>query len=206
LLLIAKPGRVVLLGIVISLVLLAGCGGDEANETKETKQELTPEQQPKILDMPEQKMAVVYTTGDPTITGAQAVPALYASVSALVPQLKEKGIDFQLQAVRARWPDMSSSPKNQWTGIWGLPIPDAVDSLSQKTPGTEVKIEVWDYGKIAQILHIGPYATEEPTIKRLMGFIDKSGYEIAGIHEEIYLTPPNVPEQKTIILYPIKKK
>jgi hypothetical protein len=192
-----------LLGVVISLLLLAGCGGDETNETK---QELTPEQQPKILDVSPQKMAVVYTTGDPTITGAQAVPALYASVSALVPQLKEQGIDFQLQAVRARWPDMSSSPKAQWTGIWGLPIPDVVDSLSQNVPGTEVKIEVWDYGKVAQILHIGPYATEGTTIQRLMDFIAKSGYEVAGSHEEIYLTPPNVEEQKTIILYPIKKK
>jgi hypothetical protein len=192
-----------LLGVVISLLLLAGCGGDETNETK---QELTPEQQPQILDMTEQKMAVVYTTGDPTITGAQAVPALYASVSALVPQLKEKGIDFQLQAVRARWPDLSSSPKDQWTGIWGLPIPDVVDSLPQKVPGTEVKIEVWTYGKVAQILHIGSYVTEGPTIKRLMDFIAKSGYEVAGSHEEIYLTPPNVEEQKTIILYPIKKK
>jgi hypothetical protein len=203
LLFIAKSRRVTLLGIVISSVLLAGCGSDEI---KETKQELTPEQQPKIVDISPQKMAVVYTTGDPTITGAQAVPALYASVSALVPQFKEQGIEFQWQTVHARWPNMSSSPKDQWTGIWGLPIPDAVDSLPQKTPGTEVKIEVWTYGKVAQILHIGPYATEEPTIKRLMDFIAKSGYEVSGSHEEIYLTPPNVEEQKTIILYPIKKK
>jgi hypothetical protein len=196
-----------LVGIVISIVLLAGCRGDETSETKnQTKQELSPEQQPEILDLSPQKMAVVYTTGDPTIAGAQAVPALHASVSALVPRLKEQGIDFQLQAVRARWPDKNSAPKDEWTGIWGLPIPNVVDSLPQKVPGIKVKIEVWDYGKVAQILHIGPYTTEGLTIKHLMDFIDKSGYQVAGSHEEIYITPPNVEEQKTIILYPIETK
>jgi hypothetical protein len=199
-LLLTGAGRVILLGIVMSLVLLSGCGDDE------TQKDVAPEQQPQIYNVPAQKMAVVYTTGDPTIAGAQAVPALYASVSALIPQLKEQGIDFQLQTVRARWPNMYSSPRNQWTGVWGLAIPDVVDSLPQKTPGIEVKIEVWDYGEVAQILHIGSYATEGPTIQRLMDFIDESGYEVAGSHEEIYLTPPNVPEQKTIILYPIRKK
>jgi hypothetical protein len=196
----ATHGRAVLIGIVVSLMLFLRCGGEK------TEQELTPEQEPEILDMPAQKMAVVYTTGDPTFAGAKAVPALYASVSALVPELREKGIDFQLQAVRARWPDMKSTPKHQWTGMWGLPIPDVVDSLPQKTPGTEVKIEVWNYGKVAQILHIGHYTAEGPTIEHLMDFISKSGYKVAGRHEEIYLTPPNADELRTIILYPIKKK
>lgn len=196
----ANHGRAILLIIVISLVLFVGCGDDEI------RQELTPEQQPEILDIPAQKMAVVYTKGDPTFAGAKAVPALHASVSALIPQLKEKGIDFELQVVRARWPDMNSLPKNQWTGIWGLPIPNEVDSLPQKTPGTEVRIELWDYGKVAQILHIGHYTIEGPTIQRLMDFIAKSGYQVAGSHEKIYLTPPNTEELRTIILYPIKKK
>ena len=196
----ASYRRSVWLVIVVSLVSFVGCGDNE------TKQELTPEQVPEILDMPAQKMAVVYTKGDPTFAGAKAVPALHASVSALLPQLKEKGIDFELQVVRARWPDMNSLPKNQWTGIWGLPIPEEVDSLPQKTLGTQVKIELWNYGKVAQILHIGHYTTQGPTVEYLMDFIAKSGYQVAGSHEEIYLTPPNAEELRTIILYPIKKK
>ena len=196
----ASYRRSVWLVIVVSLVSFVGCGDNE------TKQELTPEQVPEILEMPAQKMAVVYTKGDPTFAGAKAVPALHASVSALLPQLKEKGIDFELQVVRARWPDMNSLPKNQWTGIWGLPIPEEVDSLPQKTLGTQVKIELWNYGKVAQILHIGHYTTEGPTVEYLMDFIAESGYQVAGSHEEIYLTPPNAQELRTIILYPIKKK
>jgi len=195
-----KLNKTALLCIVISFALFLGCAGNKP------KQSSTSEQKPQILDMPNQKMAVVYTKGDPNVVGAQAIPALYGSVSELIPQLKMKGIDFQLGALRARWPDLSSTPQDQWTGIWGLPIPDAVDSVPQKVPDTEVKIENWSYGKVAQILHIGPYSTETATIQRLMDFITQSGYEIAGSHEEEYLTPPGVEEQKTIIRYPIKKK
>jgi hypothetical protein len=69
-------------------------------------------------------------------------------------------------------------------GIWGLPIPDDIISLPQKVSGIEVKIEVWQYGTVAQILHIGPFSIEMPMIQRLQNFIAGNGYEIAGVHEE----------------------
>jgi hypothetical protein len=186
--------------IVIVFALLAACAGNKPKPTG------TPETDPRIINLPNQKMAVVYTKGDPNVVGAQAIPALYASVSALLPDLRLKGIDFQIGALRARWPEMYTVPKDQWTGIWGLSIPDEVNSVPQQMPGTEVKIEMWSYGKVAQILHIGPYSGEASTVQRLMDFITKSGYEIAGSHEEEYLTPPGAEVQKTIIRYPIKKK
>ncbi len=40
---------------------------------------------------------------------------------------------------------------------------------------------------MAEILHIGPYTKEQPTIQRLTDFIQKSGYKISGTHEEEYL-------------------
>jgi hypothetical protein len=97
-------------------------------------------------------------------------------------------------------------PKNQWTGIWGLPIPDEVTKLPQKVQGIDLKIEIWEYGAVAQVLHIGPYATEGPTVQRLHGFIAENGYKIAGVHEEEYLTTPKAKVQKTIIRYSVKKK
>ncbi|MBM2850090.1 MAG: hypothetical protein HW418_3032, partial [Anaerolineales bacterium] len=57
-----------------------------------------------------------------------------------------------------------------------------------------------------EILHIGPYSEEGPTIQRLHEFIAASGYEIAGVHEEEYLTTPKAKVQKTIIRYPVKKR
>ncbi len=94
----------------------------------------------------------------------------------------------------------------EWTHIIGLPVPEDTASLPQKVTGIEVKLETWEYGTVAQILHLGPYDQEYPTVQRLHQFIEDSGYEIAGAHEEEYLTRPDAKVIKTIIRYPVKKK
>jgi hypothetical protein len=45
---------------------------------------------------------------------------------------------------------------------------------------------------VAEILHIGPYDRETPTIDRLKRFIATSGYSIIGEHEEEYLKGPGL--------------
>jgi hypothetical protein len=156
--------------------------------------------------MPSQQMAVVYTKGEPGKVGAESLPALYGSVYKLKFELKKKGVEFKVDKLRARWPDAHLVPINEWHGIWGLPVPEKTTSLPQKLPGIQVKLEKWDYGTVAQVLHIGPYSEEHSTIERLHKFIEESGYEIAGTHEEEYLTSPRSKVQKTIIRYPIRKK
>lgn len=57
-------------------------------------------------------------------------------------------------------------------------------------------------GRAAQILHIGPYSEERPTIDRLHAFIEQQGWQASGKHHEIYLSTPGrtVPERlRTII-------
>jgi len=162
--------------------------------------------EPQILEMSSQKMAVVYMKGDPNKVMPEFLPALYGSVYKLKFDLKKKGIEFKVDKLRARWPNAHLVPKDEWLGICGLPIPEDATSLPQKVPNVEVKIETWEYGTVAQILHLGPYDQEYPTVERLHKFIADSGYEIAGVHEEEYLTSPDAKVQKTIIRYPIKKK
>jgi hypothetical protein len=171
-----------------------------ATRTKATKDA------PQILEMPAQTMAVVITHGDPNVVGQGVFPALYGAVYPLKFALKKAGRDFKVGALRARWPDAHLVPKDQWTGIWGLPIPDDTTALTQKVPEVEVKIVRWEYGLVAQILHLGPYSTEGPTIQRLHEFIAEQGYAIAGPHEEEYLTPMTAKVQKTIIRYPIRER
>lgn len=163
--------------------------------------------EPQILEMPPQKMAVVYAKGAPDKVFPEFMPALYGSVYTLKFDLKKKGLPtFKVSGLRARYPDAHLVPKEEWTHIIGLPIPEDTTSLSQKVPGIEVKIETWEYGTVAQIFHLGPYDQEEPTVERLHRFIEESGYKIAGAHEEEYLTTPDAKVPKTIIRYPVRKK
>jgi len=163
--------------------------------------------EPQIIAMPPQKMAVVYAKGAPDEVFPQLAPALYGSVYTLKFDLKKKGLPtFKVSGLRARYPDAYLVPKEEWTHIIGLPIPEDTSSLPQKDPNAEVKIETWEYGTVAQILHLGPYEQESPTVKRLHQFIEDNGYEIAGVHEEEYLTTPDAKVIKTIIRYEVRKK
>jgi hypothetical protein len=67
-------------------------------------------------------------------------------------------------------------------------------------------VETWAYGTVAQVLHLRPYDQEQPTIEKLHQFIAEQGYELAGPHEEEYLSRPDAKVVKTLIRYPVRKK
>jgi len=59
----------------------------------------------------------------------------------------------------------------------------------------------------AQIMHIGPYAAEKPTIEKIHTYIKEHGFEFNGKHHEIYLGDPRraAPEKlKTVLRQPVK--
>ena len=65
----------------------------------------------------------------------------------------------------------------------------------------------WAEGRCAQLLHIGPYAAEAPSIVRLHDAIAAVGYRPRGRHHEIYLGDPrrSAPEKlRTIIRHPVE--
>lgn len=157
--------------------------------------------------MPSQKMAVVRGKGLPDKVFAELMPALYGSVFTLKFDLKKKGLPtFKVTGLRARYPFILQEPKEKWTIHAGLPVPGDTASLPQKVTGVAVNLETWEYGAVGQILHLGSYAGEESDIKRLLDFVAENGYEVAGPHEEEYLTRPDAKVPKTIIRYEIKKK
>lgn len=62
-------------------------------------------------------------------------------------------------------------------------------------------------GRAAQVLHVGPYAAEAPTIAKLHAFIEAHGYAMRGKHHEIYLGDPrrSAPERlQTIVRQPVR--
>ena len=71
-----------------------------------------------------------------------------------------------------------------------------------------LRLEPFTEGRSAQVLHVGPYATEGPTIQRLHEFIADHGCEPVGKHHEIYLNDPSrtAPEKlRTIIRQPVRQ-
>ena len=69
-----------------------------------------------------------------------------------------------------------------------------------------VRFESFSEGKVAQIIHIGPFSEEGPTIEKLHLYIKESGFQLTGKHHEIYLSDIRkaAPSKwKTILRQPI---
>jgi hypothetical protein len=165
--------------------------------------------EPRLTYLPDQKMIEVRAIGDPNIVGRDAFGALFKTYF----QLKRSAQNLALTAPRARWPRLPETPWAEWTGIYGMPVPKAVSALPEQDIKAAIKVELtmWEYGEVAEILHVGPYAEERATIEKLRAFIEKRGYEIIGPHEEEYLKGPGVflrgdpKDYYTILRYRVRK-
>jgi hypothetical protein len=166
--------------------------------------------EPKISTQKDQKMLVVKAKGDPNVVGGKAFGLLFR----LYYSMLETPKDPMQAAPRARWPiSLVDTPKSTWIGAYALPVPETITELPQyeAQEGLKASLTTWEYGTVAEILYIGPYDREEPTIKRLLDFIKEQGYRIVGDHEEEYIKGPSMygkgdPEKYvTIIRYRVKK-
>jgi hypothetical protein len=163
--------------------------------------------EPEILEMPSQKMAAVYAKGTPEHVFPRVLPDLYSSVYALNVELKKQGLStFTIGGLRARYPDAHLVPITEWTNVIGLPVPESTLSLPQKVGGNEIKIEIWEYGTVGQILLNELHDGEITAIERLHRYISENEYEIIGVHEEEHLTRPHDEIPAVVIRYRITKK
>jgi hypothetical protein len=70
-----------------------------------------------------------------------------------------------------------------------------------------LRIETIAEGAVAQVLHLGPYAAERPTIERLHAAIAAAGLRPRGRHHELYLGDPtrSAPEKlRTLLRHPVE--
>ena len=170
---------------------------------------------PGVSHMPDQKMIIVKVNGDPSKETERVMGPLYATAYAIRRIYKDAGMIYSVEKLRGRWPaENMSLPKSQWTGIYGLPVPNDVTELPEIKKGkiiigVEVKLTTWEYGHVGQILHVGPYSEEWPTIQKLHEHVESNGYKvIPNSHEEIYLTNGRgvAPDKmKTILLCRFQK-
>jgi hypothetical protein len=134
----------------------------------------------------------------------------------------ENPIDYKVMAMEGLWwtPgggfDMQHPENWHWTAMILQPdhitpemFAEAQAQLKQKKPHLPVeklRLERFHEGLCVQIMHIGPYADEPPTIARMHTFAAENGYGLRGKHHEIYLGDPRrtAPERlKTVLRQPI---
>ncbi|HIP38784.1 MAG TPA: hypothetical protein EYG88_05275 [Desulfocapsa sulfexigens] len=120
----------------------------------------------------------------------------------------ENALDFEMEEEKRK----TVFDNMIWKGVAAIPLPADITSLPDlRNENLTAAIACWQYGEIAEILHVGPYEKEASTVRKLMKFIDEQGYEVSGFHEEVYLHGPGSPFSKpekyyTIIRYPVEKK
>jgi hypothetical protein len=165
---------------------------------------------PQILEMGPQKVLLVRAKGDPNQVGRKAFGFLMKTYFGLK-GVPKGGPDFK--PPRARWPVEAEIPMEEWEGLYAMPVPETVTHVGGARGGSGLSVELatWEYGEVAQILHVGRYDGETSTVEALHGFIRSQGYVIDGPHEEEYLRGPglllpgNPDKYLTIIRYPVKK-
>ena len=167
--------------------------------------------------------------GDPNTSVAylHAIEALYALSDTLKFWFKksEKAVDYGVMPLEGLWwaDDPSAFHRREkaawkWTAMILQPdfiakhdVDEALDELRRKkNPAAvnRVRLETLHEGTAAQILYLGPYAEEGPTIERIHESLRASGRELCGKHHEIYLSDPRrtAPEKlKTIIRQPMRQ-
>ncbi|HLF85194.1 MAG TPA: hypothetical protein VI837_13550 [Blastocatellia bacterium] len=193
--------------ILIISVLVASAGVALAQDSSLSQFEHLKE--PKISTRKNEKMLVVEAKGDPNVVGARAFGLLFQ----LYYSLKQTPNGPMQALPRARWPQSLDTPKSEWIGFYGLPVPETVTELPQHQAqeGLKASLTTWEYGEVGEIMHAGPYDKEEPTMRRLKDFVKRRGYEIIAGHEEEYLRGPTMsgkgdPEKYlTIIRYRLQK-
>lgn len=185
-----------------------------------------------IVEVPTMQVLMVDGMGSPNAAQegeyAQALAALYPMAFKLkFLSKKELGRDYVVPPLQALWwaEDMNvflTGDKNQWQWTVMIMQPEwitedhvadirKVVAASGDLPGlSKLRLETYSEGMSVQIMHIGPYSQEGPTLKRLHeDYIPQNGLVENGHHHEIYLGDPRktAPEKlKTVLRQPVRLK
>ena len=180
-----------------------------------------------IVEVPPMNYLMVDGEGGPAVESyQQAIEALYGlSFTVKFDVKKGVGLDYTVMPLEGLWwakdiTAFSADRKDEW--LWKMMImqPDYVTAKhvnaatkqlrEKKNPLAldKIRFESYHEGLSVQILHIGPYDDEGPTIAQMHKFIDENGYQLHMKHHEIYLSDPrrSKPEKlKTVLRQPITK-
>jgi len=183
-----------------------------------------------VVDVPEMQFLMVDGHGDPNVAQEyqDALEALYAVAYKIkFNSKKQLGRDYVVPPLEGLWwaDDMGSfstaRDKSLWDWTMMIMTPEWItaeifaDTLEvvrkSKSPAAldKVRLESYYEGLSIQIMHIGSYDDEGPTLMKLHAeFMPENSYVENGKHHEIYLGDPRrvAPEKlKTILRQPVRK-
>lgn len=180
-----------------------------------------------FVDVPPMNFLMVDGKGDPGKARAyqQAVEALYSVAYTIKFAVKkgDAGVDYVVPPLQGLWwaDDMSdfvTGKRDNWrwtmmimqpAWITAETVAAGIDAAGRKKklPALPLlRFDSYAEGAAAQVLHIGPYSDEGPTIRRLHDAIAERGLALRGRHHEIYLGDPRRTDParlKTIIRQPV---
>jgi hypothetical protein len=178
------------------------------------------------VEVPAFQFLMIDGEGDPNQSPeySDAVEALFSvSYTAKFMVKKAGAVDYAVMRLEGLWwaDDMSvfvagDKARWKWTMMIMQPsfvaksvIEAAVGEVRRKKGSSAVdrlRLETFAEGACAQVLHVGPFATEGPTIERVHAFIDARAAR-RGKHHEIYLSDirrADPAKWKTIIRQPME--
>jgi hypothetical protein len=179
------------------------------------------------VEVPTFNYLLVDGEGDPNTSQAysEAVEALFSVSYAAKFIIKKfpQPTDYAVMPLEGLWwaDDMSkfsTEDKSNWKWTMMIMQPhfvprevieSTIADLQKKKnlPAlSKVRFESFSEGRCAQVLHIGPFSEEGPTVERLHRFID-SKTQRTGKHHEIYLSDirrADPSKWKTIIRQPMR--
>jgi len=180
------------------------------------------------VDVPAMHYLMIDGEGDPNTSQPfmDAIEALYALSYALKFMVKNgvQAVDYGVMPLEGLWwmddmSEFSGEDKSKWKWTLMIMQPDIVTTNMVDTAIAEVgkkknpvalprvRFEAFSEGKVAQIMHIGPFSEEGPTIEKLHKFIKECGCTRSGKHHEIYLSDirkADPAKWKTIIRQPMQ--
>ncbi|MHA2379285.1 MAG: GyrI-like domain-containing protein [Candidatus Thorarchaeota archaeon] len=182
---------------------------------------------PVVVDVPQMNFLMVDGRGDPNTSKEyrDAVEILYGVSYPLKFTLKKAGIlEYTVMPLEGLWwvegsEELDPDKKGnwQWTSMIMQPeqvssdlVVDTLKDVREKKDFaaiSKIRLESYEEGVSVQIMHIGSWSEEAPTIKKLHDFAKEQGYDLRGKHHEIYLGDPRrtAPEKlKTVIRQPVE--
>lgn len=164
---------------------------------------------------------------------ADATQALYGLSYALKFMFKKRktnAFDYPVMALEGLWwvkdGNFDIRVKDNWSYTLMIMQPEIVtqdlfeearDQVRKKKGDSEIlskaQLAYFEEGLCAQVMHIGPYATEPETLDRMRAFMAENGLQDNvgpnGKHHEIYLSDPRKADpnkMKTVLRHPVIKK